>query len=670
MKKIFYTLAIAAVTICACEKQLDAPVDGAENTDPVVQKEYPEIKAVITETKTTITDNGSTFSFAFQVSDEETKEDIAVYNGVKDAETHLPCRYRCTRIEGGVAYFSYNPTSDAERAITPDPDQTEIVALYPFMGTSTSSYEGNGTGTLKFRAVQTLESSSHSFVKRSAPLVASGTSTSPLSFHHTVGMMQLTIKGTGAIKQIVVTSDQKIAGNGYVNYGSSPVLEIYEDVYSDSYKATYNFGEDAGITISDGGVPFYIGLPEGTHNLSITIKDVSGNSMLLSAPSVPISKGVVLPTEITFVADPLSNVTNLSAFGHLANCYVVSAAGNYCFNARKPDGTVVSGDSAVWVWAAGDPCNGAESLPSTMMADVQLSNGKIYFSIPANVTCSTGGNVVLGVIDGSNNVLYTWNIWLTDTALADMEVTPGGTSVTVLDRNLGAATYFDIARNASPYLLQAKGSYYQWGRKDPFVGQRNNNNETTSVFVQGGDAKSSQYYVLNTSLTNVDAWKAAQTFGTKTVESFSASPVYMSSAMVSDASKWSDITNANPCPYGYKVASSSDFSSMISAGSVAVYNASSTDYVAAKLGSGPYVQFPRVGRRRGSTSGTSLAGGIQAYATDARYYVDEYSSSTNAYHVYFKFKKTDGIYGYDGSTTAATTINANNACSVRCVKDI
>ena len=659
MKKIYSLMIFAALLAVSCGKSVVESPD----VEPETEQEtvYPEIQVALSvDTKTAITDNGDdTFSVAFEVDD-----DIAVFNGTKDEETHLPCRYRCTRIDGGVAYFSYNPTSDAERAIVPDTELTEIVAIYPFRGTTTSWYEGYGSGTVKFRMLNTQSSSSKSFVKASLPLVASAAAGSPLAFHHTVGMMQLNLTGSGvAVKKIVVTSDQKIAGNGYVEYESAtPTLNIYEDAYPDAgsfYKATYTFGGDSGIDLTAEGTPFYIGLPEGTHNLSLLITDADDNTMLISAPSVPIFRGVVIPTTLTYTADPLANLTNLSEFGHFANCYVVSKAGNYCFNARKPDGTLVSGTNATWVWAAGDACKDQTSLPSTMMTSVSYANGKIYFSIPSDITYSKGGNVVLGVIDGSNNILYTWNVWLTDTSLTDMEVTPTSSSVTLLDRNLGAATVFDVSKDAT-HLLQAKGSYYQWGRKDPFPGQRNATNESTTPFTP----TSSQYSVLNTSLEKVDSWKGGQTFATKTAESFSASPIYMSSSMVSDVSKWSDIANANPCPYGYRVINDSEFSSLVTSGMTAGVNASSSNYVAAKLGAGPaYVYFPRVGRRRGTAVSGSVAGAITAHATDARYYSDNYASSSNANHYYFKFSDSS----FDG-TPSNTTINANNACSVRCVK--
>ena len=645
MKKIYSLLIVAALLAVSCEKSVvESPT---VETEPEQEIVYPEIQVALSvDTKTTISDNGDSFSIAFAVDD-----DIAVFNGEKDAEDHLPCRYRCTRIEGGVAYFSYNPTSDAERSIVPDTELAEIVATYPYRGTTTCGYGTYGSETVKIRMVNAPSSSSSGFAKQALPLIACADAGDQLSFHHTVGLMQLKLKGSDvSIKKIAVTSDKNIVGDAKVEYSASePALEVVgtdgTGVISNFKKATYTFNDSDGLQLDSDGVDFYIGLPEGTHNLNVIITDADGNSMTISAPSVPISRGVVLPTTIPYTADPLTNVTNLSAFGHFANCYVVSTAGNYCFNARKPDGTLVSGTAAAWVWAAGDACKDQASLPSTMMTSVSYVNGKIYFSIPSNITYSKGGNVVLGVIDGSNNILYSWNVWLTTSDISDQTVS----GITVMDRNLGAAQKFDVASYAATNLLHAKGSYYQWGRKDPFLGQRNSSNDSAGNAFKMNPG---QYYVLNTELVNVDSWKANQSIDATS----SVYPVYMASSAPSGASKWSDIANANPCPYGYRVLNNSEFSSLVSAGLSQAVLDGNTGYAQVLLGD--VISLPRVGRRKGGD------GLITNCTINARYYSDDYGTGSNAYCYLFNSS--------DWTTTAVVatnpTLNANNACSVRCVK--
>lgn len=652
MKKIYNLLIIAALLAVSCEKSVvESPT---VETEPEQEIVYPEIQVALSvDTKTTISDNGDSFSIAFEVGD-----DIAVFNGVKDEDTHLPCRYRCTRIEGGVAYFSYKYTSDAEKSIVPDTELAEIVAIYPFRGTTTSEFEGYGAGTVKFRMVQAQTSESKSFVKTSLPLVASGTADSPLTFHHTVGMMQLNLKGSVSIKTIVVTSDQKIAGNGYVYYTSAtPVLDIYEDVYSSSYKATYSYGGDDGIALTDEGTPFYVGLPEGTHNLSLLITDADGGTMLISAPSVPISRGVVLPTTLTYAADPLSNVTNLSEFGHFANCYVVSKAGNYCFNARKPDGTLVSGSSAAWVWASGEDCSSATALPSNLMSEISYSNGKIYFKAGSGF-----GNVVLGVVDSDKNLLYTWHVWLTD-SLEDVT----SDDITVMDRNLGAAKKYDVSLGETSPLQQGKGNFYQWGRKDPLLGGRNSSAESTA-FTNGGVA---QKYAINTaeSIVNVSAWSSVTSLSDVSVEGGAANPLTMTQNqtgtpgyIVGSTASWSERPNANPCPYGYSPMTKTQFETLQSAAMVASNLTGSTGWGQVALGTNGII-FPRAGARTYDGGKIINSTGASSFAAC---WSNTASSETAAYVA--KVTWTSNAVLADSPWSIAASRNSFGY-NVRCVKD-
>ncbi len=655
MKKIYSLLIFAALLAVSCGKSVvESP---AVEPEPEQETVYPEIQVALSvDTKTTITDNGDSFSIAFAVDD-----DIAVFNGEKDEDTHLPCRYRCNRIDGGVAYFSYNPTTDAEREIVPDTELAIIVATYPYRGTTTCGYETYGDGTVKIRMVNAPSSSSSGFAKSALPLIAYADAGEQLTFHHTVGLMQLKLEGSEVnIKKIAVTSDKNIVGDAKVAYAASePSLEVVgEDGtggISNFKKATYTFNDASGLPLDSDGVDFYIGLPEGTHNLSLLITDADDNTMLISAPSVPISRGVVIPTTLTYTADPLANLTNLSEFGHFANCYVVSKAGNYCFNARKPDGALVSGDSATWVWASGEAFNSAANqtearLNAKMMDNISLRGGKIYFNVPSDFTV---GNVVLGIVDGSSNLLYTWHIWLTSDDIED--VTAGG--ITVMDRNLGAGKACNPAGETNADWQLTRGNYYQWGRKDPILGIRNNTAENTSSAYASGN---SWYSVLNTDISNVSAWSYNGDFGGVTIEDGAKYPVTMAASkkvpgyIADDKSTlWSERPNANPCPYGYTIISSSQFETLIDAGTptVSVYNS----FGLVNLGGG--IMLPRAGMRYGSD------GTARSITTDARYYTDNPGTSDGQGYAY-RFITSGSTF----SSATLTSYDAYNACSVRCVK--
>ena len=661
MKKIYNLLIIAALLAVSCEKSVvESPT---VETEPEQEIVYPEIQVALSvDTKTTISENGDSFSIAFAVDD-----DIAVFNGEKDAEDHLPCRYRCTRIEGGVAYFSYNPTSDAEKAIVPDTELAEIVATYPYRGTTTCGYGTYGSETVKIRMVNAPSSSSSGFAKQALPLIACADAGDQLSFHHTDGLMQLKLKGSDvSIKKIAVTSDKNIVGDAKVEYSASePALEVVgtdgTGGISNFKKATYTFNDSDGLQLDSDGVDFYIGLPEGTHNLSLLITDAENNTMLISAPSVPISRGVVIPTTLTYKADPLSNLTNLSEFGHFANCYVVSKAGNYCFNARKPDGTPVSGTAAAWVWASGEACNGASDLPSTMMSAISLSNGKVYFTVPSSFKV---GNVVLGIVDGSSNLLYTWHIWLTSDDMAD--ITTDG--ITVMDRNLGAGALYDVSAGSTTPLQAGKGCFYQWGRKDPILGGRNTASSSgeSTAFTNGSTG---QFYILNTNIPTVaDGWKVVKTLDT-TIEGGAANPVTMTQDqtgtpgyIAGSTADWSSRSNANPCPYGYSPISKAQIESLKEAGMVASYLSSSNGWWQVALGTIGVI-FPRGGARNYSDGKAFYSTGASSYAAC---WTNSASSATASYVAKVTWASNTALNDSPWTVSASRNSFGYN---VRCVKD-
>jgi len=114
------------------------------------------------------------------------------------------------------------------------------------------------------------------------------------------------------------------------------------------------------------------------------------------------------------------------------------------------------------------------------------------------------GNALVAAFDASNNIIWSWHLWLTETPgvvnLGPWTSTADSYTYeyTMMDRNLGA-TYHPTASEFSNKALtgdtDAKtvasvGLYYQWGRKDP---------------IQGPDAFATTYLSGSTS-TNTKPW--------------------------------------------------------------------------------------------------------------------------------------------------------------------
>jgi hypothetical protein len=118
---------------------------------------------------------------------------------------------------------------------------------------------------------------------------------------------------------------------------------------------------------------------------------------------------------------------------------------------QVPEGTSDWRAEVLWQTAAG--------LVSVTNAPADIVNG--IFRVSAS---TTPGNAVVAIRStSSGNILWSWHIWVTDYDPA--ATTMSYNNLTWMDRNLGA--------KSNGTSTDAYGLYYQWGRKDPFLGGTN-----------------------------------------------------------------------------------------------------------------------------------------------------------------------------------------------------
>ena len=163
---------------------------------------------------------------------------------------------------------------------------------------------------------------------------------------------------------------------------------------------------------------------------------------------------------------------DLSANG-TANCYIVSAPGKYSFDATvigngqkgimlptsttffHTESATIAPTQASLVW----------QTAKGLITSVALENGRVVFTKSASVDY---GNALIAVKDAEGTILWSWHIWCTDMGALQTYVSDYGTYET-MDRNLGATYASSEVVNDDALLLRTVGTYYQWGRKDPFV---------------------------------------------------------------------------------------------------------------------------------------------------------------------------------------------------------
>lgn len=265
--------------------------------------------------------------------------------------------------------------------------------------------------------------------------------------------------------------------------------------------------------------------------VTVTLISSSGNEFHSSfTPLADMAAGKYY--NISAAATYDDPVIDLSA-GERANCYIVPEGGTYKFLAvRGNSSTAVSVKGVKVLWES----VGTSKAPAknSIISKCSFSGGYIYFSTPD--TFAKGNAVIAAYSDAActeGKVLWSWHLWCTP--MPDDEEYKNGAGY-LLDRNLGA-----LSRTGD---LSA-GLFYQWGRKDPFMG-------TASLSSAIPMASNGQFNnVARTKTNGTVAWTQAHptTF------------IYCSSLPLdwlytADATLWysnGTKTMYDPCPPGYRV---------------------------------------------------------------------------------------------------------------------
>ena len=311
-------------------------------------------------------------------------------------------------------------------------------------------------------------------------------------------------------------------------------------------------------------------------------------------------------TQVAICQDgrPQTVSQNLSEKG-TANCYIVTGAGDYYFDATVigngaegiiPGAGFHTENATINVAAIDDPYPMSED---DIIEDARLENGKIYFHANGNK-----GNAVIYALNSDEDVIWTWHIWSTDFPEEKTYTNDDGHRYILMDRNLGAtsANYNDGEATF--------GLYYQWGRKDPFQAADiyNRMKRNTDGSIQY--SVEMPFVALTTSQENSYNWLS--TFN----DSLWGNPDYRNPKPAEELTK----TIYDPCPVGYMVPPASVF--------VFLKDAPRYYFINGFLIKGDYGQlsfFPYAGR--------VVQGEYEAYGYDpTEYCVALWSSSVTTYN--------------------------------------
>ena len=662
--KLFFVAALMLAAACSknpVEKEVPAII--GEDGILYASLETPETKTAMTVGPTSATVTWSE------------NDIISVFNGIDLTDPSIHTRNACYQLQevnagvGSFAFVSQNAT-DANAPTEVDPAVNPLVAVYCYRSTATNLYDSSLKKiTHRLPSTQSYVEGSFDPYAYSMVAVSNGGN---LKFKGAVGVLGLKLTGTELIKSIEILGEN-IAWNGTIDVSTSekiaaPVMVMYDDSAEDKEnRIVYSCGN--GVQLSATPTTFYIVLPVGTRDLTFRIH-AAHSIMEKVAHNVKIERATITPTQaLDYAATILP--TDLSGAGaKIANCYVVSEAGNYVFDAKTPGGTTFSGDgyTADWVWAtSGRWTNSSYALIGNLISDIEYKDGKIYFSTAASLGTYNVGNIIIGIFDNTGDLKWSWHIWET---LAPQDEQIG--TYYFMDRNIGAMRKFDGSSGDTDYTNASRGFYYQWGRKDPIVWPRGTSAKkdqySTSVAFDTATNQATHY------VTNTAVWEKATTWSalSSTPGDWAANDAenalkyptnMLTQAMMpsyASGATWPAATS--PCPYGYHVMRQAEAQALIDLTVSGWEQISYNNGV--QNGSCRFdgkVVFPFIGYRKVNTGQINYGwSGNNSGRLNGKYWIETCSAAD-----------TGGYMDINNAATAVKLTSAQTALgfSLRCVKD-
>ena len=597
-----------------------------------------------------------TLSFEAVMEGDQTK--TALTGGLGDAHRNL------TWLPGDeIAIFSHNnnqyykftnintEVSEVGNFTGEAVSRETYYAVYPYSAVNYMHWEAN---QVDVKIPERQVYAENTFATDMNPMVARTSKTEVLQFKNLCGLLAVNLTSTEGdiVKSVTLAAYDasgnvaQIAGNFGVdmNYETEPVLVT---PYSSDYKAVAGMIEmdcGDGVQLSETPVPFHFVLAPGEYSkISIIVTTTDGKTMIREGKNpLTINRAEWIAAGSLSYAENVS--FDLSSAGY-ANCYVVSKAGVYSFNA-----SVIGNGEFGMVPNSGfhtdDPSISPVSAEilwedrAGVVAGAVCSDGRISF-----VSTGIEGNALIAAKDADGNILWSWHIWSVNDQIDDQVYVNSTGTYTVQDRNLGAIR---DDRGVDNEWLDAVGVLYQWGRKDPFTVVRN-----------GTDIQK-QLYTTNSSKVTI-----AEAVANPTVFEGSGNSSWETTG---NSSMWirSQKTIYDPCPSGYRVIDRNAWKGFTIDGN-SHYDERDYYNVAADYDKGwNFIYDGTNSTYYPATSYIYRNGGLEL---NREYYGNMWSSSISSSSNAYRLSYYSDSNGYTGIELEGSD-NRTYAYAVRCMKDV
>jgi hypothetical protein len=496
MKKIiFITIALAAVAACSKTEEAEQSASN-ENAISIVGKiGDPSTKTVYDEA------SDGTMSVTWKAGDK-----IGVYCTINGSYTATNLEYTADESSGTT---TFSPVGNG-LTWSDETSTHNFFAYYPYDASAGSSKSWS------IPSVQTQSEADNNEHLAENDLLACGyfskTQTEdPLTFSFSHLFSFLEIRLIGAEGGEVVNSVTASLADDYTLAASGTMTPMYGTINTStvtdvSNRIKVNLTTPATLSATASS-SFYMVIYPGHGGETLTIsanvndQDVELGTLTIPSGGIPASVNAVTPVLTVTAPSAVEEKEGDLSSSECANTYIVTAAGDYCFNANvKGTGNVPSGyetvesstsitpGSALVLWYNCQQTG--SSFVNSSPVDVNSlsidSDGYIHFTVPSD---PVAGNVVIAAfaesgltydsITATDNqidnatLLWSWNIWVVPDYDAESSAITVG-SFKLMDRNLGALIgagelLGTLANDDNAiYNASAIGNFYQWGRKDPF----------------------------------------------------------------------------------------------------------------------------------------------------------------------------------------------------------
>ena len=326
---------------------------------------------------------------------------------------------------------------------------------------STSSASVNGLSGQTMRVTIPTTQRYAATLSTLNPAVGKST-TNNIELSYLAGVVSVDVVGPHVLRDITLSgvNNRRLSGSGVVDMSTATSrlslnADASKDVVVDCGTAGVNI--EAGATFR-----FVIPAEEYADGFTLSMTDSNGQSFSTEIAGCTVTRNGITSLGSVAWESAQGDDNNLSKLG-CANCYMVHMAGEYTFKTRLVDNTPVNNIAkADWLWVSA--VEGQQG--NALISDIKYADGTITFTASEHE-----GNALIAAFDAEGNIVWSWHIWLTDkpeTFDYQNNAVPMSNGQTdgyyCMDRNLGATDATALGG------YETFGLYYQWGRKDPFIG--------------------------------------------------------------------------------------------------------------------------------------------------------------------------------------------------------